>query len=164
MRFILIMFTIAMSCNALASSPEQVVSQLWKALSHDENDTADVTRLQQLFHSNATVFGVHLKEGKHNLMVNSGSDFIKLLNKPSKRGFYECEVVRKVERYDHFSQVYSVVETRFSQDQKAPEFTGVNSIQLVKTKGQWQIISLFYQVENPKYPVSIEGGISGRCI
>ncbi|KZN30391.1 hypothetical protein N480_05415 [Pseudoalteromonas luteoviolacea S2607] len=164
MRFILIMFITVMSCNALASSPEQVVSQFWQALSHDKNEKADITRLQKLFHSDATVFGVHLKEGKHNLMVKSGTDFIELLNKPSKSGFYECEIVRKVERYDHFSQIYSVVETRFNQEKNTPEFTGVNSIQLVKTKGQWKIISLFYQVENPKHPISVDEGISGRCI
>ncbi|MCF2860283.1 nuclear transport factor 2 family protein [Pseudoalteromonas sp. SMS1] len=165
MRIILILFITIISFNCFASTPEKVVSELWQALSHDKNRSPDIRKLSQLLHPEAKVFGLHFNsDKKHNLMVKSGEEFIKLLDRISGKGFYECEVVRKVTVYDHFAHVYSVVETRFEQAKVEPEFTGVNSIQLVKVEGVWQILSLYYQVENPKKVIPLNGGSSGRCL
>ncbi|KZN31684.1 hypothetical protein N474_02135 [Pseudoalteromonas luteoviolacea CPMOR-2] len=164
MRLLPCIFMVAISFNSVASSPQQTVADLWQALSHDKNSKPNINKLKQLLHPEAKVFGIHFKNEKHSLMAKSGGEFIELLDKASKRGFYECEIVRNAKVYDHFAHVYSVVETRFDMIHKQPAFTGVNSIQLIKSDGRWQIISLYYQVENPNKGIPLEGGISGRCL
>ncbi|MDK2595341.1 hypothetical protein [Pseudoalteromonas obscura] len=165
MRF---MFMISLVCLAFGSvasnTPQSVVNSLFQAMSHEPQKKPDIDILKQLFHPEAKVFGVHLKKGMPSLMSLSGQEFIKLLDKASEKGFYECEIVRKVQTYDRFSHVYSVAESRFNKGQKHPDFTGVNSIQLYKADQKWQIMSLYYQVENPDKAIELEGGKSGVCL
>ncbi|AOT07898.1 hypothetical protein [Pseudoalteromonas luteoviolacea] len=165
MRFSFMLFVSVLSNSASASSaPEEVVGALFEALSHAPKEKPDIEKLKALFHAEAKIFGVQQANAKSNLMAVSGAEFITLLDKVPEKGFFECEVVRKVQRYDRFAQVYSVAETRFNKDQKKPDFTGVNSIQLYKQENEWQILSLYYQIESPSNPISLEGAKSGACL
>ncbi|ESP90864.1 hypothetical protein [Pseudoalteromonas luteoviolacea] len=162
------LFMVSLVCLAFGSvasdTPQSAVNSLFQAMSHEPQKKPDIDKLKQLFHPEAKVFGVHLKKGMPSLMSLTGQEFIKLLDKTSEQGFYECEIVRKIQTYDRFSHVYSVAETRFNKDQTNPDFTGVNSIQLYKADQQWQIMSLYYQVENPAKAIALESGKSGACL
>ncbi|KID57352.1 hypothetical protein JF50_09030 [Pseudoalteromonas luteoviolacea] len=155
----------ALSCGALAhSTPEEAVGSLFKALSHAPKEKPDIAKLKELFHTQAKIFGVHQANADPKLMAVSGAEFFTLLDKVPEKGFYECEVLRKVQVYDRFAHVYSLAETRFMKGQKEPDFTGVNSIQLYKVENKWQILSLYYQIENPSVAIDLNGAKSGTCL
>ncbi len=146
------------------SGPEHTVEQLWKSLSRDPQQKPNIVKLTELMHANAVIYGASKKNDAPQLKIWSAKDFIQMLDKKFETGFYECEVARKVQIYDRFAHVYSVVETRYKQDQADPDFVGVNSIQLYLAGANWKILSLYYQVENPEKPVPLLQGRTGVCL
>lgn len=152
------------NADAKNDSPENAVASLWRALSNDPGKSADVAALERLFHANSVVFGARTRDGKPELRIVPGTEFVSSQSKPSEKGFYECEISRSVKRYENLAVVYSIVESRSRKDSAAPDFTGVNSIQLHLGDDGWKIVSLYYHVETPTAPAPTEGGVSGRCL
>ncbi len=149
---------------AANATPEQVVAQVWRALSHEPGQGASARELTQLFSQDALVTGSRYKEGQPVLTVTPVAAFISRQAESSVEGFHECEVTRLVRQYDRFATVYSVVESRTVPSAEKPDFVGVNSLQLYRFEDGWRIISLYYQVERPDLPVPLEGGRSGVCL
>lgn len=108
--------------------------------------------------------GSLISQGNPFFTRTSAADFIAAQGRPRSNPFYECEVAREVKTYDRFATVYSVVESRSDKNAVKPNFLGVNSIQLYKFGDEWKIIALYYHVEAPGLPISLEGGISGVCL
>ncbi|MCE2029718.1 hypothetical protein [Sessilibacter corallicola] len=164
MKYLLI-FSLFLSASLLAeTSPENAVQQLWQSLSSDPQQKPNITKLKELLHPNAVIYGASTKNDSPELKIWSANDFVQMLDKKSETGFYECEVARKMQIYDRFAHVYSVVESRYRRDQIDPDFVGVNSIQLYLAGDKWQILSIYYQVENPNIPVPLLHGKTGVCL
>ncbi|ALS98351.1 nuclear transport factor 2 family protein [Lacimicrobium alkaliphilum] len=166
MRYLIfvLLFTINSAAAAEQSGPESVVAKLWQGISHEPNQASDVALLEQLFHPDGTVYGVRYTDNAPDLSKVTVTEFLKALEKEREAGFYECEVFRKMQVYDRFATVYSVVESRTDKQAVEPDFTGVNSIQLYKEGQQWKILSLYYQVENPAIAIPLQSGQSGKCL
>ncbi|BDX06159.1 hypothetical protein [Planctobacterium marinum] len=172
MRFTSLLFSLVLSaqCFSQASAaaqfptPESALVALWNGMSHEPGKASDIESLSALFHPEAKIFGVSSAKGKPELLASDKSEFISLLSEANEQGFFECEIARKVDVYDRFASAYSVVESRFMQSEIAPQFTGVNSIQLFKGNDGWQIISLCYQVEVDDLPISAPNGKTGQCL
>lgn len=162
--FLLIILVFPLLCPADESTPEHTVATLWSALSSDAGESADSASLRSLFHESAVIFGGRYKDGASQLKRSSAEEFLKSLERVRDKGFHECEVSRVVHRYDHFAVAYSVVESRTDKTAEAPDFVGVNSIQLYKVGTQWKILSLYYHVEKEGLPVSLGPGVSGKCV
>ncbi len=161
----LLLVTFLFSCLCEAqSTPERAVEQLWQAFSRDPQQKPDIVKLNELLHPKAVVYGAQIENEQPKLSVRSATEFIQLLDKKSDTGFYECEVARDIKVYDRFAHVYSVVESRYKENQAHADFVGVNSIQLYQVGTQWQILSIYYYIENPDLPVSLMGGKSGVCL
>jgi len=164
MKYILI-FSLFLSAPLLAeSSPEHAVKQLWQSLSRDPQQKPNITKLKELLHPKAVIYGASTKNDSPELKIWSANDFVQMLDKKSETGFYECEITRKMQIYDRFAHVYSVVESRYKRDQIDPDFVGVNSIQLYLAGNKWQILSIYYQVENPDIPIPLLNGETGVCL
>ena len=110
------------------------------------------------------VYGARYRNGAAALSVARGTDFAAGIGRVGEKGFYECEVAREVRQYDRFATVYSVVESRNERSARKADFTGVNSIQLYRADDGWRIIGLYYQVELPGRPISLQGGKTGVCL
>jgi len=110
------------------------------------------------------VYGARYRNGAAALSVARGTDFATGIGRVGEKGFYECEVAREVRQYDRFATVYSVVESRNERRAPKADFTGVNSIQLYRADDGWRIIGLYYQVELPGQPISLQGGKTGACL
>jgi hypothetical protein len=145
-------------------APDAAVAALWNALSNEPGAAADVAALRRLFHADAVVFGGRYDKGAPSLTRSSAADFIARQGKASAAGFYECEVSRKVERYDRFAAVVSVVESRSDKAAAKPDFVGINSIQLYREGGAWWIVALYYHVENPAAPLAYAPNAERRCL
>lgn len=164
-RFIPFLAVVPMLALGSPSSPESTAAQLWRAMSHGPNAGADVATLGKLFHRDGMLYGGAYKvDGTPTFSATRATDFVASLAAPRVKAFYECEVKREVKRYDRFATVHSVVESRRDRDAPAADFVGVNSIQLYQDGEHWKIISLYYHVEKPGAPVSLEGGASGACL
>ncbi|SDJ98733.1 nuclear transport factor 2 family protein [Microbulbifer yueqingensis] len=161
--YIFLLLLIPLASYATTSSPGSVVSGFWQALSREPGERPDIGTLQRVFHPEAMVFGARYREGKPEFSVMTAADFIQRIDRIGEKGFYECEVARRVNSYDRFATVYSVVESRTARG-AAAEFTGVNSIQLYLDKGHWRIISVYYQVEKAGLPIPLDGGETGKCL
>lgn len=165
MRILLLSLLLIPLCtSAVESTPEQAVSALWRASSNDPGARADMATLKRLFHDDAVVFGGSYKAGAPTLRRWEAADFLKSYENAGEKGFYECETSRVVQTYDRFATVYSVVESRADRAAPAPDFVGVNSVQLYRDGAQWRILSLYYHVEKQGLPIPLDGGQSGRCI
>lgn len=144
--------------------PERTVSALWRAMSHDAGAAADVATLRGLFHPDAVIFGSRLRNGQASLRRSMAVDFLKALEPAGDAGFHECEIVRRVEAYDRFATVYSVVESRTDPSARKPDFTGVNSLQLYRDDDGWKIVSLYYHVGPIDLPIPDAANRSGDCL
>ncbi len=165
MRSLLLSLLLFPLCaSAIESTPEAAVSALWRALSNAPGATADVATLKRLFHDDGVVYGGRYKDGAPVIKRTAAPDFLKPFERAGDKGFYECETTRTIHSYDNFAVAYSVVESRTNKSAPAPDFVGVNSVQLYKVGSQWKILSLYYHVEKPGLPVPLDGGRQGNCI
>ncbi|WP_223669940.1 hypothetical protein [Kangiella shandongensis] len=165
--YIAILFISLLSTSAVAaeeSSPEQTVSSLWQSLSREPESKPDVKTLKQILHPEAKIFGSFYNEEEPQLHIITTDAFIQSLNKTFETGFYECEVRRQVQKHDRFAQVYSMVESRGEKDSNKPDFIGINSIQLYKNDDQWQIVSLYYHIDEDSIETLYDSKLSGQCL
>lgn len=140
------------------------MSALWSAMSNDPGARADLVTLERIFHEDAVIFGGRYQDGASILRRSTAKDFLKPYERAGEKGFYECEISRVIQTYDHFAVAYSVVESRTNKTAIAPDFVGVNSIQLYKVGSQWKILSLYYHVEKQGLAIPLDGGRSGKCV
>lgn len=141
------------------------MDQLWLALSNDPGKSADVESLERLFAKDAVVFGGHYRQdGTPSRKRWDAPSFIKLYAAPSDKGFYECEVARHVRTYDRFAIVESVVASRRDRSAVTPDFVGINSLQLYRADDGWEIISLYYHVENPEQAIPYDRTMLANCM
>ena len=165
MRFLALLMLLApLHIGAVEETPGAAVSALWKAMSHEPGGRADAATLQRLFHQDAVIFGGRYKDGVPVIRRSEAEDFIPPHERVQEKGFHECEIARTLHAYDRFAVAYSVVESRADKAAQAPDFVGVNSVQLYKVGEQWTILSLYYHVEKQGVPVDPRDGRSGRCI
>jgi hypothetical protein len=146
------------------STPEGTVAALWRAMSHEAGVAADTATLRAIFHADGVVFGSRLREGRPSLKRSAIGDFLAAFEPVGDAGFHECEIARSIEAYDRFATVYSVVESRTDAAARAPDFTGVNSLQLYREDDGWKIVSLYYHVETPGQPIPEAADLTGRCL
>lgn len=165
MRTLLLLFLILPLYSSTAeNTPEQTVSSLWRAMSNAPGTTADLATLKRLFHDDGVVFGGRYKDGAPVVKRTEAQDFLKLFEQAGDKGFYECETTRTIHTYDRFAVAYSVVESRTDKATVAPDFVGVNSVQLYQVGSEWKILSLYYHVEKQGRPIPLDDGRPGKCI
>jgi hypothetical protein len=165
MRSLLLSLLLApLGAFAAENTPEQTVSTLWSALSNEPGASADLAALKRIFHEDAVIFGGRYQEGVPLVRRSTAEDFLKPYERPGEKGFHECEVSRVMQTYDRFAVAYSIVESRTDKAAAAPDFVGVNSVQLYKMGSQWKILSLYYHVEKRGLPIPLGDGRSGKCI
>lgn len=163
-NLLLSLLLVPLCASAVESTPEEAVSTLWRALSNDPGASADHVALRRIFHEDAVIFGGSYKEGVPVMRRSTAEGFIKPFERIGEKGFHECEISRVMQAYDRFAVAYSIVESRADKTATAPDFVGVNSVQLYKVGSQWKILSLYYHVEKEGLPIPLDGGRSGKCL
>ena len=163
-RFLSCLLLMPVLASAAQRTPDDAVSELWRALSNAPGASSDVAALKRLFHPDAFVFGAQYKGDVASVRRTAIADFLISQAKVSGKGFYECEVAREVKIYDRLAVVYSVVESRRDKADVKPLLVGSNSIQLYQAGAEWKILSLYYQVEKPGLPIPLGDGQPGKCL
>ncbi len=73
-----------------------------------------------------------------------------------ENGFHEVEIGRKVDEFGTVAQVFSTYAARRSLDDPEPFMRGINSIQLLKDKDRWWVVSVFWMAETDEFPIPAE--------
>ncbi len=63
-----------------------------------------------------------------------------------KEGFFETEIARRTEQFNHIAQVFSTYESRHAENEK-PFQRGINGVQLLNDGHRWWIVSVFWEAE-----------------
>jgi hypothetical protein len=67
-------------------------------------------------------------------------------------GFYEREIARQVDAFDHLNHVFSTYESRHAPSAEAFE-RGINSIQLFNDGQRWWLVNIFWEAETPGHAI-----------
>jgi hypothetical protein len=70
-----------------------------------------------------------------------------------EHGFYEKEIARRTERFEHIAHVWSTYESRRNPDDPEPFMRGINSIQLFHDGSRWWIVSIYWQQESAEHAI-----------
>lgn len=149
---------------AVNGTPDETLSALWKALSHEPGKMADVATLEHILHKDAVVFGSTQRGDTPRLHRSTAAEFLGSFNPNPASGFHECEIQRSVHIEGRMAVAYSLVESRTDATAEQADFIGANSIQLYFDGTQWKVLSLYYHVDDNSDPVQLDTGTSGDCI
>ena len=121
-----------------------LLNQLYEVISFEEGDEPSWQGLKKLFSQQARITRV----------TPDGTDFMdpssflamtqNMLELGAYTSFYEFEVARRIERFGDVAQVWSLYETRRHRAAPAALGRGVNSIQLIREKGEWRVLGLLW--------------------
>lgn len=132
------------------ASPENDVAitalleRLYAVISFEEGGEPDWRGLSQLFSPRARITRI----------TPEGTDYFdpasfvamtqNMLELGAYTSFYEFEVARDIQRFGGMAQVWSLYETRRNRAAAGALGRGVNSIQLIHERGEWQVLGLLW--------------------
>ena len=137
-------------------SMDAIIGALYDVISGPAGETRDWDRMRSLFIPEAVLMpsGQNSKTKEVGYRYWSLEDYIgQAGGSLEKDGFFEVELARKVEQYGTIAHVFSTYESRRSEADEKPFARGINSIQLLKGKDRWYIVSIFWMGESPEYPI-----------
>ncbi|MEM9078210.1 MAG: hypothetical protein AAGC43_14300 [Bacteroidota bacterium] len=137
-------------------SMDAILVALYDVISGPAGEKRDWDRMRSLFIPEAVLMpsGQNPKTKEVGYRYWSLEDYINQAGSSlEKDGFFEVEVSRKVEEYGTIAHVFSTYESRRKLKDEKPFTRGINSIQLLKGKDRWFIVSVFWMGESQEYPI-----------
>ncbi|MEM8937908.1 MAG: hypothetical protein AAGC64_01020 [Bacteroidota bacterium] len=137
-------------------SMDAIIAAVYDVISGPAGEKRDWDRMRSLFIEEAVLMpsGQNPKTKEVGYRYWGLEDYINQAGSTlEKDGFFEVEVARKTEQYGTIAHVFSTYESRRSEDDDLPFTRGINSIQLLKGKDRWYIVSIFWMGESPEYPI-----------
>ena len=136
------------------SSMDAVIEAVYDVISGAGDQPRDWNRMRSLFVPGARLIAVHAGKDSPNVARVLGvEDYIRLAGPlMAKKGFFERESHRTVERFGDIAQVFSTYETRRRADDPNPT-RGINSIQLFDDGTRWWVVTVFWDNERPGNPI-----------
>ena len=138
------------------STIETIITAVYDVISGPAGEKRDWERMRSLFIPEAVLMpsGQNPKTKEVGYRYWSLDEYIeKAGTSLEKDGFFEVEVARKVEQYGTIAHVFSTYESRRNQNDEKPFTRGINSIQLLKGKDRWYVVSIFWMGETPDFPI-----------
>lgn len=127
------------------SAIDRVLVALYEVICFDEGGEPDWDRMRRLFSERARITRV-TPEGIDHLDFDGFRDMARELREIGVyTSFYEFEVGRRLDVMGATAHALSAYETRTRPQAKERLSSGVNSIQLVRERGEWRVLSLFWQ-------------------
>lgn len=142
------------------SSMDAIIKAVYDVISGTGDQQRDWNRLRSLFVPGARMIAVHSGKDSPNVArVLSVEDYIRLAGPlMAKKGFFERESHRTVERFGDIAQVFSTYESRYAKTDAKPFERGINSFQLMFDGQRWWVVTIYWQGENPDRPIPKQYG------
>lgn len=138
------------------ASMDAILAALYDVISGPAGEKRDWDRMRNLFIEEGRLMpsGQNQQTKEVGYRVWTPDEYIaEAGSNLEKNGFFEVEIARKVEQYGTIAHVFSTYESRRTLEDEKPFARGINSIQLLKGKDRWFIVSVFWMGENPNYPL-----------
>lgn len=137
------------------NSIEAILEAVYDVISGPAGKKRDWDRMRSLFIPGARLIPIGPRQaGGYGSRVLSVEDYVTRGNEIfAKEGFFEKEVVRRVETFGNIAHVFSTYEARHSPDDAKPFVRGINSIQLMNDGKRWWIVTIFWQAEDENNPL-----------
>lgn len=142
--------------EADVKSMDSILAALYDVISGPAGEKRDWERMRNLFIPEGRLMpsGQNPQNGNVGYRIWTPDEYIEQAGANlEKNGFFEIEIARKVEQYGTVAHVFSTYESRRNADDDKPFARGINSIQLLKGKERWFIVSVFWMGENETYPL-----------
>ena len=96
----------------------------------------------------------HLPDGDVAARIASIDAFIERSSRTvPKEGFYETEIARRTDAFASIVHVFSTFEHRHHPDDPRPFRRGINSIQLLKSRDRYWVVSVYCDSERQDNPI-----------
>jgi hypothetical protein len=136
-------------------SVDAIVKTLYDVISGPAGQARDWDRLRSLFIPKARlIIAAPRPNGHAQAVVLSVDEYIAKADAPMREGgFFESEIARRTETYSDIAHVFSTYESRHAASDLKPFARGINSIQLMKDKDRWWIVTIFWCQETMGTPI-----------
>ncbi|MBO6497102.1 MAG: hypothetical protein JJ978_16150 [Roseivirga sp.] len=160
--FLLALVASTLQLNAQDVNPKDVESMdailaaLYDVISGPAGEKRDWDRMKSLFVLEGRLMptGKNPQTGEVGYRTWTVQEYIDQAGVSLERdGFFEIEIARKVEQYGTIAHVFSTYESRRNESDEKPFARGINSIQLLKGKDRWFIVSVFWMGESAAFPL-----------
>jgi hypothetical protein len=147
--------------SAPVASPKDVATEdailgaLYDVISGPAGQDRDWNRFRSLFMPKAQLIAVApLPGGGVRPIVMTPDDYAQRAGpKLRESGFFEREIARQTHAYADIAQVFSTYESRHAAADEKPFARGINSIQLMKDKTRWWVVSVYWEQETDANPI-----------
>jgi hypothetical protein len=148
--------TVSISSNPDAASVDAALAAIYEAISHAPGEQPDWARMGRLFPPHARLVLPPI-DGEP-LTSWTMEEFAQEFFNPEdiQQGFHEREIARRAEAFGNMVHVWSTYESRYLPTDPEPFEVGINSFQLAKHNGQWQVVSVIWDVVRPGTPLPKE--------
>lgn len=137
-------------------SIEAIVAAVYDVISGPAGKKRDWDRMRSLFIPGARLIPTGPRPtGGYGSRVLTVEDYV-TRGAPlfEKEGFFETELARRTESFGQIAHVFSTYESRHAPTDAKPFQRGINSIQLMNDGKRWWIVTIFWQGEDEKNPLS----------
>lgn len=137
-------------------SMDAILDALYDVISGPAGEARDWDRMKSLFIPEGRLMptGLNPQTKEVGYRIWTVQEYIDQAGASLERdGFFEVEIAREVEQYGTIAHVFSTYESRRKADVKTPFARRINSIQLLKGKDRWFIVSVFWMGETSDYPL-----------
>lgn len=140
------------------ASPRAIVRALYQSISGPGDAERDWDRIRSLFDPKARfLIGRWLADPAEPKEVVFEWDLEAFLAEGRAywlgEGFWESELVGRIERFGNVAHVLSSYESRTGSEDSEPIGRGVNSVQLIRHADRWWITSIVWDVETSATPL-----------
>jgi len=139
-------------------SIEAIIAAAYDVISGPAGKKRDWKRERSLFISGARLIPTAVDAGRNDVdlapqVLDVDAYIARVERYFGTTGFYEKEVVRRVEQFGQIAHVWSTYESRHDPNDAEPFMRGINSIQLFNDRSRWWILSIYWQHETPQHAI-----------
>lgn len=133
---------------------DAVVTALYRSISFEPGGEPDWERFASLFHPDGRLIPPRGDDSEL-LPVLSVEEFVRLSTEYMEetglraRGFHEREIGRTSDRFGNIAHLFSAYASLHTPEDVEPFSRGINSIQLVRDRERWWVLTILWDVERP---------------
>ncbi len=141
--------------STLVLTMGNTIKTLYKVISGEKGARRNWKQFKYLFKPDAKLIpSGKNKAGIYQVNYMSPEDYIKSATKWfASNGFYEKEILRRVEYFGSIAHVFSSYESFHTETDEEPFMRGINSIQLLNDGNRWWIVNIYWSQESKNNPI-----------
>lgn len=139
-------------------SIDAIIAATYDVISGPAGKKRDWDRERSLFISGARLIPTAVEAGRNDVdlapqILDVEGYIARVEPLIERQGFYEKEIVRRVEQFGRIAHVWSTYESRHDPSDAEPFMRGINSIQLFNDGSRWWIVNIYWQHESALHPL-----------